>query len=129
MQSTQKRWAPRNDCVCFNNITLTLLGNQIMTEPVDVAKLAVALIGENALVQAGDTQYQLNEQNALNASIDTVVDLIVKMVNELLKEFYPEILINISAPRCLDICSGQLIPDTFLSFSSSSVGGSPPLKV
>lgn len=26
-------------------------------------------------------------------------------------------------------CSGQLIPDTFLSFSSSSVGGSPPLKV
>ncbi|WP_373332643.1 hypothetical protein P6F15_05215 [Thiopseudomonas alkaliphila] len=77
-----------------------------MTEPVDVNTLAVALIGENALVRAGDTQYQLNEQNALNASIDTVVDLIVKMVNELLKEFYPEILINISAPRCVDIQTG-----------------------
>ena len=77
-----------------------------MTEPVDVITLAVALIGENALVRAGDTQYQLNEQNALNASIDTVVDLTVEVMNKKLEQFHPEASIHALAPKLLDTKTG-----------------------
>lgn len=68
--------------------------------------LAIACIGENALVRAGDTQYQLHEKNALNASIDTLVDLIVEVVNKKLEKFYSEIPVYASAPRYLDTQTG-----------------------
>ena len=68
--------------------------------------LTTICIGEGALTQVDGNEYELIDKNALNSSLDDVVDLIVKMVNELLKEFYPEILINISAPRYVDIQTG-----------------------
>lgn len=64
--------------------------------------LAVARIGENALVPAGDTQYQLYEQNAMNAPLDMIVDLIVEVMNKKLEQFYPEFPIHVLAPRYLD---------------------------
>lgn len=68
--------------------------------------LTTICIGKGALTQVDGNEYELIDKNALNSSLDDVVGLIVKMVNELLKEFYPEILINISAPRCVDIQTG-----------------------
>lgn len=58
------------------------------------------------MTQVDGNEYELIDKNALNSSLDDVVGLIVKMVNELLKEFYPEILINVSAPRYVDIQTG-----------------------
>lgn len=68
--------------------------------------LTTICIGEGALTQVDGNEYELIDKNALNSSLDDVVGLIVKMVNELLKEFYPEILINVSAPRYVDIQTG-----------------------
>lgn len=68
--------------------------------------LAVARIGENALVPAGDTRYQLNEQNVMNASLDTVVDLTVEVLNKNLEKFHPEIFAHVLAPKYLDTKTG-----------------------
>src|SRR5690554_4938183 len=68
--------------------------------------LTTICIGKGALTQVDGNEYELIDKNALNSSLDDVVGLIVKMVNELLKEFYPEILINVSAARYVDIQTG-----------------------